>query len=701
MTKDFVHIDFETKSAADLLKCGADVYAQDGTTDALCLAYAFNDEPILLWVPTMPLPPIRLLKHIASGGKVYGHNIGGFEMLIWNYVMTLNYGWPELKIDQCECTMSMAYAMGLPGSLDDASRAAGIAYQKDMAGHRVMLQLSQPKAITADGTPIFWQYKEAPEKFEKLYSYCKMDVEVERALAKRLLRLSPPEQKVWELDYKINRRGVYVDRTSALHAFDLVEVEKKRLNQRMHEVTKTAVSTCTASGQIADWLRFKGLKPPSMAKADVTEMLSGPLPDDARTALLLRQEAAKTSTAKLQAMINGASIGGRMRGLFQYHGASTGRWAGRRVQLQNLPRQSLKQEQIDQIFEYLNKYGAKSGDKIREMGLMPMSAMSECVRGFLRSAPGNDLIACDFAAIEARVLAWLAGQENVLEVFRGDGKIYELTAAGIFGVKVSEITKDDPRRQVGKVAVLALGYQGGVGAFQTMSRGYGVKLAPVYPTVLKRATEENLRMTEFIYNMNGKKHDISIEEFYASDLIKQFWRESNSSIVQYWEDLNTAAILAVENTGRQYTAGAQGRQVVFKKNGSWLWCKLPSGRVLCYPYPQVESLAAFEDSTKKPTLTYMGVDSYTKKWERGKAYGGLLAENITQAVSRDLLVDAMFRLEAARYYVIAHVHDEVICEVPKNFGSLEEVVKIITRVPSWAAGLPIRAEGWRNERYRK
>ena len=702
---EFVHIDFETRSAADLLKVGADVYSQDVTTDALCLAFAFNEEEkIELWTPDcgrgVHVALKRLLNHVERGGTVRGHNIGSFEMLIWNNVMTLNYGWPELKIEQCEDTMAMAYAMGLPGSLDDASRAAGIQYQKDLKGHRIMLQLSQPRTRN----PLtWWEKKDVPEKFEQLYAYCMQDVRVERELCKRLLRLSPVEQRLWILDYRINRRGVFVDLAAASAAQALVESEKERLNKKIREVTAGAVGMCSATGQLTDWLKTKGLDVPSVAKADVVEMLSRPtLPADCRAALMLRQEAAKTSTAKLQAMTMGASVGGRVRGLFQYHGASTGRWAGRRVQLQNLPRPTIKQDQIEKVFQLLQDHGANAGSKIRELGLLPISTISDCIRGFLKAKPGHDLIACDFSAIEARVIAWLAGQDDVLEVFRGDGKIYELTAAGIYGVKMEAITKEDPRRQVGKVAVLALGFQGGVGALQTMARAYGLKLEPTFDVLMKRATEEHIRVSDFIYQMNGHKHDISKKEFYASDLIKQFWREKNPQIVRYWEELNNAAINAVNAKGQAaFPAGPKTREVVYKVNGSFLWCKLPSGRVLCYPYPKVESLAAFEDSEKRPTLTCMGVNSYTKKWERYKNYGGLLAENVTQAVARDLLAEALFRLEAKKYPVVMHIHDEVVVEVPKGFGSLEEVEHIMSQVPAWAKGLPVSAEGWRGERFRK
>ena len=322
------HLDFETKSEADLLKVGSDVYSQHYSTEPLCLAYAQAEGEIKLWTPDMP-PPSDLLQHVAEGGNLVGHNIGGFEILIWNNVMTLKYGWPELKIEQCECTMAMAYSMSLPGSLDDAARAAGIEYNKDMKGHRIMLQLSQPRSLQ----PITWYDKtEFVDKYQALYLYCIQDVEVERALYKKLLKLSVAERKIWELDWYINRRGVYIDLPAAKKTVALVDQEKIRLNDKIREMTAGAVATCTATGQLTDWLKWQGIEVPSVAKADVVELLNRDnLPDTVRKVLLLRQEAAKTSNAKLESMIKGANAAGRISGLFQYHGASTGRWAGRRV----------------------------------------------------------------------------------------------------------------------------------------------------------------------------------------------------------------------------------------------------------------------------------------------------------------------------------------------------------------------------------
>lgn len=350
-----VYIDFESKSASNLPKEGAHKYSKHPTTDILCLGHAIKDEAPLLWRPGMPNPE-RLFDEIENGAKIVGHNIGGFEVPIWNNVCTKKYGWPKLPIEQCEDTMVMSYAMAIPGRLEGAAAALGISKQKDMKGNRVMLQISQPRKINPDGSIVWW---DDPDKFEIVFRYCLQDVEVERELYKRLVKLSDFERKVWLLDQKINSRGVRVDIKAAKAAFELIEYEKNRLDEEMRRTTNHNVATCKAVSQLTNWIKDQGVNVESIAKAEVTSLLTDrTLPENIKKALRLRQEAAKSSTAKIESMLNRAGTDNKLRGLFQYSGAGTRRWAGRGVQLQNLVRSTISQEEIEDVFRVLGEVKA-------------------------------------------------------------------------------------------------------------------------------------------------------------------------------------------------------------------------------------------------------------------------------------------------------------------------------------------------------
>lgn len=700
-------IDFETRSACDLRKTGADVYARHPSTDILCLGYAFDDEPVQLWAPE-ELFPQRIFKHVASGGAVVGHNIGGFEIPIWNQVLAAQYLCVMLRVEQCVDTMARAYAMALPASLEDAAPAAGIKAQKDSKGHRVMMQLSRPRGEDEHGNPLWWDPLEEPAKFQELYDYCKQDVEVERQLYRRLVALSPSEQRLWELDHKINQRGVRIDTASVKTALKIVEVEQARYNLQLNEITGGEVSTFNATAQFTRWLGLRGVAVEGIAKDDVAKALELPdLPPDVRLALELRKEAAKSSTAKLEAMLKGTCEDGRSRGLHQFHGATTGRWAGRRIQTQNFPRPRLEQSSIEHVFSAL-----ASGDTDLARETMeviygpPIGVISDCLRGFIVPAPGKKLVAADESNIEGRVLAWLAGEEWKVQAFRDFDRdpllypdLYKLMAQKIYGVPHTEISKEDFRRLIGKVAELACGFQGGVGAFQSMAVVYLV--------------------------------DIPDSQ---ADEIKKMWRAANPRIVAFWYALEEAALSAVHNPSRTFSAG----KIRYKVQGSFLWCELPSKRLICYPYPRAwkqvwatlqgpkkevkktfhgETAAGAEEAARdyaakngttinhiseaSDILTYMGQDTLSKKWERQKAYGGFLAENATQAVARDVLAEALQRLEAKGYEIVMHVHDEAVAEVDAAFGSAEEMESIMAEVPAWAAGLPVAAQGWEGRRYQK
>jgi DNA polymerase len=680
-------IDYETFSEVDLRVAGLHNYATHSSTGAHCMSYGSDPEHVKTWIEGESFPE-DLAAHIESGGTITAWN-AAFELAIWNLCCTRKYGWKPLPVSQVRCSMVRAYAMALPGALEDAALALGIDQRKDQEGHRIMLQLSKPKK---DGS--MWRRDDASlDKFLRLYEYNRQDVRTELACLDRLMELIPSECALWELDHRINNRGVMCDLLSIDKAISIVEAEQKRLNGEMLKVTGGVVGSCNEVQMLGKWIKSQGVEMDGLAKADVLNALAADvvneeadeagelppwakiMPPAVRRALELRQEAAKSGTAKLVAMREKASTDGRLRNLHQYHAASTGRWGGRGVQPQNFfrGRPGTTFEDVEAMFSML-------GDKERlDLFYGPaMDAISDCIRGMLIAGEGNELVACDFSQIEPRGLAWLAGQESVLEVFRTHGKVYEHAASGIYHVPLEDVTKY--QRQVAKVAVIALGYQGGVGAFQSMAKNYDVRVPD--------------------------------EE---ADEIKKAWRAANKRIETYWYDLEEAVLGAMRSGGVHY-AGPVGRAVKFRKSGSFLWALLPSGRALCYPYPELRMVMT-PWGEEKEQLTFMTVVDQTQKkkaktlpdpnskgrWQRVSTYGGSLAENMTQAIARDLLADAMRFIEAEGIEIVLHVHDEVVAEV-KQFRAqwvLERMEAIMSETPAWAKGLPLAAEAWRGRRYRK
>lgn len=343
-----IHLDFETRGTADLKKCGVHVYAAHSNTDAWCMAYAFDDGPVQIWKMGQPFP-VDLAMEMDTATFV-AHN-AQFELALWNHCMVPRHGWPVLPLERTKCTMAMAYAMALPGSLENAAAALGLEVRKDMEGRAQMLRMASPRRVEPDGTLVWWN---VPDRLERLYAYCRQDVEVERALEKRLLDLPDSEWALWRLDQRINERGIQVDLPAIENAIQVVEHEKARLDREMKRVTGGRVTGCSKVAELLNWCKGQGVDIDGMAKADIKDALELPnLPDVVRQALQLRKEAAKSSTAKLKAMLAGANADGRVRGTMQYHGASTGRWAGRRLQPQNMVRPSLPQEDIDAILDIL------------------------------------------------------------------------------------------------------------------------------------------------------------------------------------------------------------------------------------------------------------------------------------------------------------------------------------------------------------
>lgn len=697
-----LHIDFETYSTADLRNVGMHAYAEHPDTGVWCMAWALDDGPVQLWKAWEEYGPTSLPSEFTQALAdedvlIVAHNVG-FELEIWNQVMVRKYGWPRLDPARCRCTAAMARAMSLPGDLDNAAKALGLTERKDDTGRSLMLQMCRPRRIEG-GKPVWWN---VPEKLERLYEYCKQDVVVERALEKRMLPLSAIEQIVWQIDHKINGRGLYCDEPAIRAAIKLVEAAQTFADKEMSRITKGYVRACTNTIDLTKWIASRGVPCDSIAKDRVIDMLKDNIPDDVRAALELRQATGKSSTAKLYRMLQGRSKDGRIKGLLIYHGANTGRWAGVRVQAQNLPRPEKGFEFADIEAAIRDITAGASYEYIDLAYGPPLVVVANCLRSFFTAGPGADLIVGDFSAIEARVIAWLAGQHDVLDIFRGDGKIYEHAASGIYNVPASEIKKDDDRRQVGKVSILALGYGGGIGAFVSMAKNYNVDMAEALPTLWAAADYATKRKAVRAYRSWRKRSRdkrTSREAAVAADLTKIAWRKANPNIASYWYELEDAAIAAVQKPGVQFTVRGK---VTYKVAGSFLWCRLPSGRALCYPYPELVERKVPWGGTKKG-LRYKGIDSTSpsKKWGLLDTYGGKLAENITQAVARDLLANALYLAEKHNYPVVQHVHDEVVSEVPAGTGDEKEFEALLSRAPGWAAGLPTGSEVWRGKRYRK
>jgi DNA polymerase len=709
-----IHADWETRSTVDIKSAGADVYAEHPSTDILTLSYALGDGPVQRWHPGLPLPE-ELFLELAMGAKLVAHN-AYFELVIWKHIAFKRYGFPELRPDQVIDTMAIAYAHSLPGSLAGVAEAIGLPVDKDEAGRRVMLRLCKPKK---DGT---WYERDTdPELFAILDAYCDQDVIVERALEKKLPALKASEQKLWELDFAINQRGVPIDIESARAALAVIEEEARVRNAELRKITGGTVPTATSTQKFVAWLRdVKGLPCHSIAKADVRALMALPdLPADARRALEIRGQVGKTSTKKLVAMLRCTSADGRARGLHQFHSAGTGRWGGRRIQTQNMVRPD-KNVDVEWCLEILKREQGAAFASIELVYGGVTAPLSSCMRSMIAAKPGNRFITVDFSNVEGRVLPWLAGEEWKLEMFRsidaGEGKDpYLVAASGIFGEDIND--KEDPRRQAGKVSELALGYQGGAGAFANMAANLGVDVEAMLPSVWRVSAMGRKKDALRSWRERGRhRGDMSRAAWVAAELVKMPWRDRHPATVQFWRDIEDAAIEAIATPGKITHAG---RYIQFRKAGSFLFMRLPSGRCLAYAFPKLlwrpmpwKDAKTGKQATKQVMTFFCRIDESKKgkivkdpanggKWARVATYGGELTENADQGISRDLLAEGMLRLEAHDYWTVMHVHDEDVAEMPDGRGSLEEMCAIMAEPVEWAPGLPMAAAGWEGVRYRK
>jgi DNA polymerase len=439
-----------------------------------------------------------------------------------------------------------------------------------------------------------------------------------------------------------------------------------------------------------------------LAKDLLDELLAlTDLPDDARAALQIRKEAAKASTAKLGKMLQQVQQDSRVRGQVLYHGAATGRWSGKGIQVQNLPRGSGVVKNPDTAAKHMLGASADMADMLYGA---PMSAVSDMLRACFTASPGHRLIAADYSSIEGRGTAWLAGEDWKIEAFNATDRkagpgIYELTASKIYGVRVADVNKG--QRQVGKTAELGLGYQGGVMAFHSMARIYGVDMAQAYEPLRRVADGDTWDRAVHRYEECLERKDtgtdiLTYEAWIASEVTKVMWRAEHPATVALWHGLEDAAREATLSPGSVQTYG----RIAFTVRKNFLWMRLPSGRCIAYGAPRVKDEETPWGGTRK-AVSALGVNSTTNKWERHGLYGGILTNNAVQGLARDLMAHGMLNADRAGYPIVLTVHDEAVADVEEGFGSLAEFERLLCDKPAWAEGLPLVADGWEGQRYRK
>lgn len=643
-------IDFETRSVVDLRETGVYPYAEHESTEILCMAWAFDDEPAAIYVPGRDVFPLRIWDHLLDG-EVRAWN-AQFERVMWRDCGMRRYGWPEVKLEQWVCTAAEAAAMSLPRSLGECARVTGVEMQKDEAGHRLMMQMCKPRSRKG-GEIVWW---DDPKRLERLYAYCQRDVETERALARVLRRLSPAEREVYLLDQRVNDRGIGLDVGLARAAKAIAVAGLDRADTEIQAVTAGAVAGVTKVGQLGAWVRAQGVATDSVDAGAIAALTAdAETPEHVKAALTIRAEAARSSVAKIDAMLAAKCSDDRLRGLLLYHGASTGRWTGRLVQPQNFPRGMVG----DNAEQYIPAVLARDYTLL-DCCAPPLAIVASLLRAMLVARPGHRFLSADFSGIEFRVLNWLAGQDDILDIVRSGRDVYKVNAARMFGSTYETVTKQ--QRQGGKAVELGCGFGMGHKKFVTTAKDqYGL--------------------------------DLSLTEAKA---FVDYYRASHGRVVQFWYDLDGAARRAVAAPGGVEHAGP----IRFTYRGAYLWCILPSGRPLCYAAPRIVDRETPWGEVR-PAVECWAVNSQTRQWEAFTAYGGLWAENVTQAVARDIMAEAMLRVEAAGYPVVLSVHDEIVAERPMDDGSLAEFETLMRQPPAWAATCPITTEGWTGQRYRK
>jgi len=630
-------IDFETRSHCDLKKHGVYNYAQDITTDVLCMSYAFDDEDVVTWLPTQPFP-LRVRNHT---GLIYAHN-AAFERLIFWYVLQINF-----KLEQFYCTATQARANCAPGSLEDVGRFAGASMKKDYRGAQLIRALCVPP------------FKEDVALMAEMVQYCEQDVRAMRAVSQSLRPLSDEELEDYHVNEKINDRGVLVDVHLADAAISYAAIELADIQSIVRAVTDGAI-TSVRSPKMREWVKDR-LDSETLKLMEVEDgkysidkrvranLLAADLPPEVEQVIQAADDLWASSVAKFSRLRDLADVeDNRVRGAFVFAGGSaTGRASSYGAQVHNFTRKCAKDP------ESVRTSMVQGHPIVPQFGKRVTDVLKGMLRPAIIPAKGKSLVVADWAQIEARMTPWLSGRgDDVLDVFRSGRDIYVREAAAMYKIPEDQVTPD--QRQIGKVAILACGFGGGLGAFSAMGRAYGLTM-----------TESDAQRTV------------------------DAWRRANQWAVRYWQELETGYMIAMRNKGKEIVAG----RVTYLFDGAHLWYALPSGRILCYPFAKLEEDGiSYAKAAWKPAAD-------AKEWPRARLWRGLACENITQAAANDVLRYALRQVEPLG--VILHVHDEIVIQTDQPEQVTEQLRKVMCTAPPWAQGLPLDAEIQTMTRYGK
>jgi len=689
-----VHLDFETRSMADIKKVGAYEYSKHPSTVVLCMAWCVDDSPVYLWKQGDPVP-VELFSWINYGAEIAAHN-AFFEQCILNNVFIPTLGWVPIDPNKWICTLAKASAHALPRGLGACGNALGLTQVKSDEGHAVMMRLCkyrQPTQSNPSNIPGTY------DDYIKLYRYCMQDVEAERAIDKALRDLTPKEQQIWLLDQKINMRGVRIDRPAVFAALEHLSILKEHFVDTVKTLTNGQVTALTKVQQLREWCNANGEPMVTFDKKAVKEKLEDPLMDDNVRALLeARQEAGKSSTAKFNMMLTMSNEQDwRARGNLRYHGASTGRWAGMGIQLHNLA----KGVKIDDVCAAVDEMRAVSTSALQALHPKTMQWMSSLIRSMIIPSEGSEFQVADYNAIEARVILWLAGEQEALENFDNGLGIYRDMASTIYNKTPEDITDDE--RQLGKTIILGGGFGMGFFKFLCTCKDWGIKLPSEMVKQVIARDYDNLkwRVDKFFEDPKNKaklaEAGLDINEnghelMFANQIVSSY-RSRFPKVPQFWNLIEQTAIYATKNKNEIVPCGGK---LHWMSDGEFLWLRLPSGRKLAYYAPQVRETMKFGKPAE--VLSFMAV-GMNNKWVRQYTYGGMLAENATQAAARDIMAEAMLRVEANGYPVVLTIHDEIISEATN--GTNKEFCDLLSIRPEWATDLPLKVAGWSGRRYKK